>query len=401
MNIKRVPPHSKESEQATLATIMLEEKTFDVVENMLSVDDFYIPSHQHIFRKMLWLKKESKPVDVVTVIGALSDEEIDKCGGIEYISSIVDIIPNFRNIEYYAEIVKDNSNRRKIIGSLVESIENLYQPDSDYNDIIAKIEMERKSAKKLKSITPYEVHDVVTSKLNDFMSCKITGFKTGLKSLDKTFSGLNAGLYVIGGRSSVGKSEFARGLSLGLAKNGTRVFYQTLEDGIELASIKLISYELGADIYSIMNNWIPKEDIYEAQNIIESVPIWFNDVRFNISELKNEVRIRRKEVDVLVVDQLSFIESDKKEIRLQFDENIRGLQSIAKEFELPVIALVQINRGVEQRVEKRPTMSDIKESGSIEECADAIMLLYRENYYDKNSLNDVMEIDIAKNKLTD
>lgn len=391
-------PNSLEAEQAVLACIMLDDRKYLLVRAILQQQDFYYPANQMLYKAIQELEQTGQPIDVVSVVGKLSDDELSKCGGIEYVSTLVDIIPSTEHIQHYAEIVKADSQRRQLIALCQKAVADLYDTDSDYNDVINSINAARISTLGLKQTHYSEIRDKVDEKIRNGHKC---GFLTGLTQIDDVLLGFQPGLYTIAGRSSMGKSEISRFLAYSLAKKGARVWFHTLEDSVELTAKKLIAFLAGADVWKLQKGWIGQGIINEAHDLLSSLPIYFNDTPFTVNQLRAEIEVRRKDFDVLFVDQLSYIKSNQKEMRLRFDENIRGLFQIAKELEMPVIVMAQINRGVEQRNDKHPLMSDLKESGSIEETSDAVMLLYREGYYDKNADQDTIEINIAKNKITD
>jgi replicative DNA helicase len=394
-------PNSRENEQAVLFGLMIGgDKKLLQIKGLLESDDFYHPDHRTIFEAIQNLEKNGKPVDPVTVISSLTDENLEKCGGIEYISSLADmhLLTTLENVRSYAEKIKADSQRRKLIHVCRNAIAELYEGDSDYNEIVNTINAAKMSATGLKSTHYSDIHEQISDKIRNGDKC---GFLTGIKALDDTLLGFQPGLYTIAGRSSMGKSEISRYLAFKLAFQGARVWYHTLEDPIDLAVRKMLAFLAGGDIWKLQRGWIADDALNSAQVVLDSTPLFFNDTLFTANQLRAEIEVRRNDFDVLFVDQLSYIKSSQKEMRMRFDENIRALYQIAKELEIPVVVMAQINRSVEQRGEKRPLMSDLKESGSIEETSDVVMLLYREGYYNKNADQTVIEIDIAKNKITD
>jgi len=414
-NIKRVPPHNKEAEQAVLASILLDEKALDKVMDKLRADDFYIPGHQYLYNRIIGLSEAGKPVDVVTLLGAMTDEELAKAGGVDYVSSLVDIIPTSANVVHYADTVKDRSVLRQLIGLAVEVTENCYDMGESVSDVVENAEKRifALAENKLKSGVE-SVGELMHSTLDMLdklfkRSDQLSGLTTGFKDLNDVTNGLqNSDLIIVAGRPGMGKTAFSLNVALNAAYAADKksVAFFSLEMSSQQLVQRLLAAQAGVDSRKLragkfsMEEWqklaAVAGELSEMQFFIDDTPA------INPLELRAKCRRLKREqgLDLVFVDYLQLMGATKGDNReQQISEISRSLKALAKELDIPVVALSQLNRGVEQRQDKRPLISDLRESGAIEQDADIIVFLYRDEVYNENSPEPgIAEVIIAKHR---
>jgi len=399
----RIPPQNIEAEQAIIGSLLLEAEAWDQVADLLNSTDFYKPQHQVIYKAILDLHHKNNPVDLITVSNHLQTlGEIGNAGGTEYMVELVGKTISSANITTYAHIVREKSLLRKMIHAGSEIIEKSYGEDfSDVNVFIDQAEekfYKIGEAKKTEGLTnPMDVVRTSIEKIEDLYKRKtdITGVATGFNMLDRMTSGLHGGeLIIVAARPSMGKTAFCLNLAqhMALRQNKTVAFF-SLEMSKESVMMRLLASEARINMKDIRSGRIsdsawPKL-ISSAGHISES-KLYIDDSS-GISPLEVRTRARRLkaqgQLDIIMIDYLQLMDLKQKvESRERAVSEIsKTLKTIAKELDIPVIALAQLNRGVEGRTEKRPMLSDLRESGSIEQDADLIMMLYREDYYDKEN----------------
>ncbi|WP_303849681.1 replicative DNA helicase [Seleniivibrio woodruffii] len=413
-DMRRVPPHNKEAEQAVIASILLDDKALDKVVDKIQADDFYIPAHQNLFRKILWLQEQGKPVDVVTVIGSLSDEDLQRAGGVEYISSLVDIIPTSANVGHYADIVRDRATLRQLIGVAVEITEFSYEQPENVSEVVENAEKRIFSLAehKLKSsVQPlsklmHETLDMLNSLFH--RSDQLSGVNTGFKDLNNVTNGLqNSDLIIVAGRPGMGKTAFSLNVALNAAYMDNRsVVFFSLEMSSHQLAQRLLAAQAGVESNKLRGGKFTMEEwqkLASAAGVLGDMKLFIDDTpAITPLELRAKCRRIKREhgLDLIFVDYLQLMGATKGDNReQQISEISRSLKALAKELNIPVIALSQLNRGVEQRADKRPMISDLRESGAIEQDADMIIFLYRDEVYNKQSDRmGIAEVIIAKHR---
>jgi len=415
--VKKVPPHSQEGEMAVIASILIDNKALDKVTSLLEPADFYHPSHQYIYARIIELHEANKPVDVVNLISAISDRnELGKAGGLEYISSLVDIVPTAANIESYAQIVKDKSMLRAMIGLSVEMSEMCYEQTDDVTDIVEAAEKKifKLAENKLKSdIKPignlmqstFEVLEKLYKRKDD-----ISGVPSGFNDLDDMTNGWqNSDLIILAARPAMGKTAFSLNITLNAAyRQKKSVAFFSLEMSDQQLVQRLLSSMSEVDSSKLRSGKFTMEEwqklaasageLHDTKFFIDDTPaISPMELRAKCRRLKRE-----HDLDLVIVDYLQLMGSNSKidSREQQISEISRSLKGLAKELNIPVIALSQLNRGVESRTDKRPVTSDLRESGAIEQDADIIIFLYRDEVYTKEQCEKpgVAEIIIAKHR---
>lgn len=398
----RIPPHNIEAEQSILGSLMLEKEAWDSISDAIRADEFYKPSHQKIFQTIEELHRKNLPVDLITVSNLLQGKgEIELIGGAEYLVDLVNRTLSSANIVSYAKIVRDKSLLRKIIHQSSNLIEKAYEEDfADVESFIDHAEGEfyklGENKKTEGLISAIEVVKSSIVKIEELFQKRsdITGVPTGMTMLDRMTAGLQPGeLIIVAARPSMGKTAFSLNLAQHMALRAHKtVAYFSLEMSRDAVMMRILASEARINMKDIRSGKIgdhvwPKL-INVAGQVSESK--FFIDETSGISPLEVRARARRLKaqhgLDCIIIDYLQLMDLKQKvESRERAVSEIsKSLKSLAKELEIPVIALAQLNRGVEGRSDRRPMLSDLRESGSIEQDADIIMMLYRDDYYDKD-----------------
>ncbi|HGD3217738.1 TPA: replicative DNA helicase [Streptococcus agalactiae] len=419
MDELKVLPHDIQAEQSVLGSIFIKPEKMIEVAEYLKPNDFYRPAHKILFKAMVSLADRGEAIDIVTIKSTLEiTDELGMVGGISYIAEIVNAVPTSSHAEHYAKIVAKKAQLRSIIDNLSDSIGNAYDEDMDIDEIIAKAErslIEVSQASNKSSFRP--IHDVLLenhSKIEERSNntSQITGIETGFYDFDKLITGLHEDqLIVLAARPAMGKTALALNIAQNVAtKSNKAVAVFSLEMGAESLVERMLSAEGTIINHHIrtgnltVNEW---QRLIYAQGQLAEAPIFIDDTAgVKITDIRARARRLSQETDglgLIVIDYLQLIQGSRSDNRQQeVSEISRQLKIIAKELKVPVIALSQLSRGVEQRNDKRPIMSDLRESGSIEQDADIVAFLYRDAYYqDKKEgqpENDITELIIRKNR---
>nr|WP_278678376.1 replicative DNA helicase [Clostridium paraputrificum] len=412
MNDTRQLPHSIEAEQAALGCIINYKNQLALAEDVLKDDDFYWDKHKRIFSTIKALSRKDMNIDLITLLNELKvSDSIDKCGGVSYITEIATNTVFSSNVESYVKIIKDKSDRRNLIRAGRELISKSYE-ESEVESIISTVE--DKIYKVINSKESEDILDmgqsvekVLTRIENNYCNGgKILGNTTGFKEIDNTISGLQKGDFIIvAARPSMGKTAFA--LNIGQhASKGASVGIFSLEMTTEQLMERLISSRSLVEFGKIKTGKLDEAEfrkITDAANVLAKRKIFIDDKSTNLSDIKAKCRnLKIKEgLDVVIIDYLQLIEiSDKTNSREQEIAKIsRELKKLAKKLEITIVALSQLSRAPEQRTDHKPILSDLRESGSIEQDADVIFMLYRDEYYNKESEEkNIAEVIINKNR---
>ncbi|MEH7334601.1 replicative DNA helicase [Neobacillus drentensis] len=413
----RMPPQNIEAEQAVLGAIFLEPSSLTMASEILIPEDFYRAAHQKIFNVMLNLNDQGKAVDLITVTEELAAAKlIEDIGGVSYLSDLSGAVPTAANIEYYARIVGEKSLLRRLIRTATNIAQDGYTREDEVDALLSEAEkniMEvanRKNAGAFHNIKDvlvrtYDNIEVMHNRVGD-----ITGLETGFVDLDRMTAGFQRNdLIIVGARPSVGKTAFALNIAQNVAKKtGENIAIFSLEMGAEQLVMRLLCAEGNIDAQRLRTGSLTEEDwgkLTMAMGSLSNTGIFIDDTPgVRISDIRSKCRRLKQEhgIGMILIDYLQLIlgsgrsgENRQQEV----SEISRSLKQLARELQIPVIALSQLSRGVEQRQDKRPMMSDIRESGSIEQDADIVAFLYRDDYYDKESeAKNIIEIIIAKQR---
>jgi replicative DNA helicase len=418
----RVPPHSIEAESSVLGGLLLDNGAWDRVGDLLVDGDFYRHEHQLVYAAIGALINASKPADVITVFEHLQNQgHTDAVGGLGYLNSLAQYVPSASNIRRYAEIVRERSILRKLVSASDEIATQAFNPKGKQVDKILD-EAEQKifnigeEGSRMKQ--GFQSMDSLVVELLDRVQemadnpNDITGVPTGFHDLDRMTSGLQPGdLVVLAARPSMGKTAFAINIAEHVALNeGLPVAVFSMEMGASQLAVRIVGSIGRVDQGHLRTGKLSDEEwprLTEAIERLRTVSLHIDETPgLTPSELRaNSRRLARQcgKLGLIVVDYLQLMSgssgSDGDNRATELGEISRGLKMLAKELQCPVIALSQLNRGVEQRTDKRPMMSDLRESGAIEQDADIIMFIYRDDYYNKDSKDPgVAEIIIGKQR---
>jgi replicative DNA helicase len=413
-----MPPQNLDAEQAVLGTVLLQDKSVLKIVEVISPEDFYRDAHKTIYRAMLDLFERHEPHDLITVNNLLGDRnKLEEVGGAAYLASLTDIIPFAGTLVHYAEIIRKKSVLRQLIHTTSEVAARCYDTQEDIGTLVDDAEktiFEIAQAKKRQGFQP--MSDIVPkafdriTKLFDRQE-HITGVATGYDELDKMTAGMQpADLIILAGRPSMGKTALAMNIVQHAAiveKIPVAVF--SLEMSMEQLALRMLCSVGRIDSQRIRTGRLQEKDwpaLTRATGILTEAPIHIDDTAgITVLEMRAKVRRLKSEHDLgmVVVDYLQLMQGRaQNENRTQEISDIsRSLKAMAKELDVPVIALSQLNRGLESRTDKRPQLSDLRESGAIEQDADVIGFIYRDEVYNKaedNPNRGIAEIIIGKQR---
>ncbi|MGO0063897.1 replicative DNA helicase [Brevibacillus fluminis] len=414
--LDRVPPQNIEAEQSVLGAVFLAKEALITAIELLRPEDFYKPSHQRIFQTMLDLYEKGEPVDLVTVTADLQDSKLlDEVGGVAYLTSLSGSVPTAANIEYYAKIVEEKSLLRRLIHTATKIANDGYGRDDEVTEIIADAEkyiMEIAQNRNSGGFAP--IRDVLleTYERIEFMSQRkgdITGIPSGYPDLDRMTAGFQrSDLIILAARPSVGKTAFALNVAQNIAARANEtVAIFSLEMGASQLVQRMLCAEGNLDASKMRTGNLEEDDwqkLTMAIGTLAKAPIYIDDTPgVTVQDIRAKCRRLQTErgLGMILIDYLQLIQGRGKGDNRQQEvsEISRTLKGIARELNVPVIALSQLSRSVEQRQDKRPMMSDIRESGSIEQDADIVAFLYRDDYYDRESESkNIIEVIIAKQR---
>lgn len=398
----RVPPQNLEAEQAILGSLLLEAQAFDQVSDLLRPEDFYKPGHQVLFKAIVDLHAKAQPVDLITVSNWLQQKgEFESAGGTSSLVQLVNQTVSSAHLTAHAQIVKDKAILRRVIQTGGEIIEKAYSEDfPDVNVFLDQSEEKFYRMSESKASEGLVGSETIVKasliQIEDLYKKKadVTGVSSGFTQLDRMTSGFHSGeLCIIAARPSMGKTAFSLNLATHMALREKKVVaYFSLEMSKESVMMRILASESRINMKDIRSGRISDSHWPKLINTagIISESSFFIDDTSGISPLEVRARARRlkakKGLDVIVIDYLQLMDLKQKvESRERAVSEIsKSLKALSKELQIPVVALAQLNRGVEGRTEKRPMLSDLRESGSIEQDADVIMMLFREDYYEKD-----------------
>lgn len=412
-----VLPHDLLAEQAVLGSIFLDPDKIHIASEYLTKDSFFKPSHGMLFNIMQELSDKGDPIDPVSVKSALdSSGQFELVGGMAFLASLINAVPTSAHIEHYSKVVAEKSRARKVIEDLSQSISNVYDGKIDLNEILSQTEQNLSTISNEQKKGFRTIIDVIdsTQSILDERSQKIgdvTGTSTGFTDFDQITTGLHEdNLIIIAARPAMGKTAFALNIAQNVAKNSDKpVAIFSLEMGAESLVERMLSAEGLIPSYHVRTGNLSESEwrrMISAQERLARGKIFIDDTAgIRISEIRSKAKRLAQEnggLGLIVIDYLQLIEERGRENRQQeVSEISRQLKIIAKELKVPVIALSQLSRGVDQRNDKRPILSDLRESGSIEQDADIVAFLYREAYYKRDEQEEpdnVTELIIEKNR---
>ncbi len=418
----RIPPQDLEAEKSLLGAILLSDQAFPDLLSIVNAQDFYDPRHSLIFEAMADLYEKHRPIDLMTVTSELKAKgKLKEIGGAPYLTDLTNFVPTASHADAYAELVAQASIRRRLIQVGTDIATAVYDSSSKIEELVGEAEQKLFAVSNQTVKTDYSaLGDLLIDaydRIEELHKNKgaLRGLKTGFRDLDNKTAGFQKGdLVIIGARPAMGKTTFAQNLAYNIAtRNGDNkgVLFFSMEMAKNELVDRMISDVAGVDAWKIRTGNVSDEDfaqIGDALGDMNEVPLFLDDTSsMTIYDLANKARRAAHDhnISIIIVDYLQLIQgSDRyKGNRVQeVTEISRGLKTLARELEIPVIALAQLSRGVTGRDDPRPVLSDLRESGSIEQDADLVMFLHRPDYYKQNNDDfvptNITELILAKHR---
>ncbi|MBS1360929.1 MAG: replicative DNA helicase [Acidaminococcaceae bacterium] len=422
---ERVPPQNIEAEQAVLGAMLIDKEAIAKATEVLSADDFYREAHRVIFSAMLELYNKNEAVDMVTVTEILKrDNKLEDIGGIAYITSLANVVLTAANVKYHADIVAEKSVLRQLVRVSTEIAAMGYEANDDVGTLLDTAEsriLEISNRKKKADFTP--INDILMDSVQSIESLLqnkggLTGIPAGFADLDKLTSGLHPSDFIIlAARPSMGKTALALNIVQNVALRAHKVIggeprsvaFFSLEMSKEQLVNRMLCAEAGIDSQRLRVGEMHDEDwthLWDACDTMSRAKIYIDDTAgITAMEMRSRARRLKAEhgLDLIVVDYLQLMQGSGKrnnsgDRQQEVSEISRSLKALARELDVPVLALSQLSRSVESRQVKRPMLSDLRESGSLEQDADIVAFLYREDYYNPETENKHTELIIAKHR---
>lgn len=413
----RVPPHAQDSEQAVLGAVLLDNEALHSIVEILSPEDFYRGAHKEIYNAMLSLSERHEPIDVVTLTTELKTRgSLDIAGGMEYLSVLVDAVPTSAHTQYYSKMIREMSIRRKLIHEAGEISTQAFEWGTKIDDLLDFVEQRIFSISESKVKPSFaKIGDLVKDSIKHVEQLyinneQVTGIPSGFHDLDEMTSGFQpSDLIIVAGRPSMGKTSLALSMARHVGVDlGKRVAVFSLEMSKEQITMRLLCSEAKVSNSRVRNGKLQDSDfprLVDAAAKISQAEIFIDDTpAISILEMRAKARRLHREgqLSLIVVDYLQLMKGSARAAERrdqEISEISSSLKAIAKELSVPVIALSQLNRAVESRNDKRPLMADLRESGAIEQDADIIGFVYRDEVYNQDSPEKgIAEFIIAKHR---
>lgn len=399
----RIPPQSTDSEKAVLGSMMQDEMAAITVLGMLTEECFYLDAHRYVFRAMVELKKESQPIDQLTVMQKLVDLKLlNDVGGAVMIADIINRVPTARNAEHYANVVKDKYIKRLIIKNANEIVDNAYEEKDELLKDIDEFQT------KILSLGSGDTNDHSVQSLCNAGFNVGEAFKTGFNKFDSLFGGLwKQDLVIIAGTTSMGKTSCAMSFMLSLSKNKIPVSYFSLEMSKDAVFGRLLSMEGRVDHHNIRTGNLNASERYKIEVATEklmSYPIHINTkAGWTIADIRSKIRKlhHHGKCEVAFIDYIDYMNMGGSNDRhdLKIEQITSGLKGLAKELDITIVLLSQLSRKPDEREDHRPRLSDLKNSSAIEQNADMVLFPYRNYKYTMNeSEKNNAELIVAKNR---
>ncbi len=407
----KVPPHNEEAETSILGAIMIDKDAIVAVAEFLRSEHFYNPHHGSIYEALLELYEERQPIDIITLKEKLKSKKLlSKVGGAGYLTELVNGVPTSAHIEQYAKIVKDNYTKRELISSATKIAEEAFGEEGLAAEILDKAEQSifSLSQKHLRQVF-IPVKDALAESFDRLDELhkqvgSLRGVPTGFKDLDNTLAGMqNSNLLILAARPGVGKSTLALNIAQNVTvKDNLPVGIFSLEMSKEELVDRLLVAQADIDAWRLKTGRLDEDDftkLSEAMGILAEAPLYIDDTpALSILEMRTKARrlMAEHNLRLLVVDYLQLMRSTReRESRVwEVSDISQGLKNLARELKIPVLAISQLSRAVEQRGRKRPQLADLRESGAIEQDADVVMFLWREDDEDMENI----ELEVAKHR---
>ena len=415
--IDRVPPQNLDAEQAVLGALMVDRELMSVLGEIVQRSDFYAPHHATIFENLQRLYERGEPIDKVSVAEELRRRKLlDDIGGAEFLSRLLDSVPTTASAEYYARVVAEKAILRSLIGAGSRITQIGFEPSDDVDETLDRCEQMIFQIGRRQGAGFVLVKDLLKPAFEQIdklyhQQGQVTGVPSGFKRLDQFTAGFQAGeLIIVAARPAMGKTSLALNITMHAARDaGKSAALFSLEMSNEQLVQRLLSGEAKLDAQRLRTGNIRDEewsDITAAMGVLAEVSIYVDDsAALTVNEVRSRCRRLKANtgLDLIVVDYLQLLRPTNPRVTSRveiIDEICRGLKALAKELKVPVIALAQLNRGPEMRNDKRPMLSDLRESGGIEQEADVVAFIYRDEYYNAPTPENehLAEIIIAKQR---
>lgn len=411
-NITRKLPFSLEAEQAVLGSVLIDPEKITDVATLISGEDFYLEEHRSIFSAMQKLSLQSRDIDPVVLMDALVQEGVyDIEQSKKYIRTIADIVPSSSNVKDYATIVKNKSLLRQLINVCSDITDTAYEEQDEASRIVDSAEAKIFAIAQTKESHDFaHIRDVILATYQNIKEVAenpevAAGTPTGFSDLDKVLIGLGEGdLVIVGARPGMGKTAFVLNMATNIARTSRKsVCIFSLEMSKEQLVQRMLSSEALVESSSLRSGNLTPDDwnkLAKASTFLSECDIFIDDTTgINVTGMKAKLR-RMKNLGLVVIDYLQLMQSDRKiDNRVQEVSDIsRNLKLLAKELKVPVICCAQLSRTNESRTNKRPMLSDLRDSGAIEQDADMVMFLYRDEYYEKSQEGNIAEVIVEKNR---
>ncbi|MFC4077256.1 replicative DNA helicase [Salinithrix halophila] len=412
----RMPPHNQDAEQAVLGAILIEPSVLITVTERLQAEDFYRQAHQRLFQVIIDLSEQGEPVDLVTLTSELSDRKLlDEVGGVSYLTELAQAVPTAANVDYYCRIVEEKAILRRLIRTATEIATSGYTGGDEVASVIDTAEKKilEISQRRIRRDGFIPIRDVLMDTFErienlHYNQGKLTGVPSGYADLDRMTSGFQkSDLIILAARPAMGKTAFALNVAQNVAvRAGKPVAIFNLEMSAPQLVQRMLAAEGNIDAQAFRTGQLGEEEwekMAMAISTLSESPIFIDDTPgINVFDIRAKLRRLQAEhgLGLVLIDYLQLIEGRGRDSRQQeISEISRSLKLLARELDCPVIALSQLSRAVEQRQDKRPMLSDLRESGSIEQDADIVSFLYRDDYYNEDSeKKNIIEVILAKHR---
>lgn len=414
---ERVPPQNIEAEQAVLGAMLIKKEAIAEVQEILQPDDFYREAHRIVYEAMVQLQNNDEAVDLVTLTEQLrKSEQLNKIGGLAFITQLANAVPTAANVVYHAKIVKEKAELRSLINAATAIASAAYEDNTDVENIMDDAEKKILAVANRQNGGAFESMKSIVmrtfERINVLYESKggLTGISSGFKDLDKLTAGLQkSDLILVAARPSMGKTAFTLNIASYVGTHGGKVAFFSLEMSKEQLMQRMLCAEGGIDATKLRTGQLDTQEwnkLVHVADTLSRAPIYIDDTAgITVMELRSKARRLKAEhgLDLIIIDYLQLMQgrpSKNGDNRQQeISEISRSLKALARELDVPVIALSQLSRSVESRQIKKPMLSDLRESGSLEQDADIVMFLYREDYYDKDTENkNITDIIVAKHR---
>ena len=414
---KNSEPYSIEAEEALLGSVFINPNVIGDVVDIITAEDFYKNNYKLIFSEMINAYNSGKIIDVLLIIESLKKKELmDEVGDEEVIYDLTEVVPTAANAVNYAQIIKDKSVQRQLIAigeKIVRMATRGYEETDAMLDKSESMIFKIAESKQKKDIVPlFELVQGKVTQMDNYSESKgkITGISSGFDRYDSITSGFHGSdLLILAARPAMGKTAFALNLAINVARQGKGVLIYSLEMGNEQLFDRLVASEAKIRLKALKDSTMTPEELVNLGSglgRLSEMPIYISDSSsVTMLEIKATARRLKSEgkLDFMLIDYLQLInpsENSRKSREQEISEISRSLKILAKELNIPIVTLSQLSRGVEQRVDKRPILSDLRESGAIEQDADMVMFLYRDKYYHKDTAPEVDNMNVPSKYLS-